>query len=149
MGNKVVALACAFLNKHPSMRSLEDFRAKFANLPRVAPPACVEREIENIASREFARRIEAARPPEEVEAADGTKVLIRRKGRSEPTPLTSFMLADRGRDAPPLYFSLRPTKGWRWERLDAYDAKAYKKQGVRTYDKIPNRRQEIKRRRVM
>jgi len=148
MGNKVVAMACTFLKKHPSITTIEDFRSEFADLPRTLPAKCVIDEIENIARREFARRIESAKAPEYIDGPDGEKVEVRRKPRdARPTPLTHFLLsgANYG-DGRPRYFHRRATKGWRWMVADDDEVRAWRKQGVPMLKELPQ--EVIRKRRV-
>lgn len=135
MGNKVVAAACAFLARNPNLTSFDDFLAGFANIPRKAPPPCVEREIENICNREFARRIKAAGPKEIIPMEGGGQMEIIRKDRSKPSPLTQFVHV--GRDRMPRYYRLRTTKGWRREIIEPGDVKEYAKQGVKVIPALP------------
>lgn len=133
MGNRVVAMACAFFKTHPAITSIEDFRSKFADLPRTLPAQCVIDEIENIARREFGRRIDAAKKPEYIDGPDGEKIEVRRKrADSKHTPLTSFLVpaVDANGRAVFRYYHLRPTKGWVSELVDAGEASLYQKQGV-------------------
>lgn len=54
-----------------------------------------------------------------------------------PKPLTRFMLRDGGR----IYrYFLRPTKGWRREKIDSGEADMWERKGVPYLPAVPNGR---------
>lgn len=56
--------------------------------------------------------------------------------KAKKRPLTAFVVPhDGAKDA--LYYHLRATKGWRRERIDRADEKAYAKQGVPICEDVP------------
>lgn len=123
MGNKVVAAALVFVKRNPKLTSFDEFLAGFANLPRRAPPPCVEREIENLVGRIFAKRLGDA--PKE-----------------KKRPLTSFIVPSINCHgvASFAYRSFNPTKGWRSTTLDAAEAKLHRDNGGLLLAGLPLRR---------
>lgn len=128
MANKDISKAARVLRSDGNIKSLSRFWDSFGrpDLAYVYSPAQLVgapnlQSVLYFAAREIDARIAAEEPHDEI-----------RKAR----PLTSFVVPhDGAKDG--LYYHLRPTKGWRRERIDLGDEKAYAKQGVAFLEAVP------------